>query len=226
MNKNYSERDIVLIAVCLSIYLISLVASNTLGIKLMPFLFGTHLSVSIFFFPFVFIGTDIIGEVFGKKIARVFVLTGIVSTALFIFYTFLSNIFPWSSAASWVQESYGTVFNLSLRIAFASLFAFAVGEYQDYFLFWKVTEKLGKEMFWIRSLLSNIWSQSLDTALFMIIAFAGVYSPKVILFMSIPWFLYKIIMGFLYTPLSYGAISLLTKLRKTNDNQSNQNQSI
>ena len=213
MNKNYSERDIVLIAICLAIYLTSLFASNTLGLKLMPFLFGTHLSVSIFWFPFVFIGTDVIGEVFGKKVAKGFVFAGIVSTALFILYTFLGNIFPWSDAAMWVEKSYGTIFNLSLRMAFASLLAFAIGEYQDYFLFWKVTAKVGHKMFWFRSLLSNIWSQALDTAVFMIIAFTGVYSPKVILFMSIPWFLYKIAMGFAYTPLAYGMIKVLRKFK-------------
>ncbi len=211
MSKNYSEREVVIIAICLAIYLSSLFAANTLGLKLMPFLFGTHLSVSIFWFPLVFIGTDVIGEVFGKKVAKGFVYAGITSTALFIAYTFLSNVFPWSEAAMWVKDSYGTVFGLSVRIAIASLVAFAVGEYQDYLIFWKVTDKLGKKLFWVRSLISNIWSQFLDTALFMIIAFAGVYSLKTILLMSIPWFFYKIIMGFFYTPLSYGAIKIMRK---------------
>ncbi len=219
MSKNYSERDIVLIAICLSIYLTSLLAANTLGIKLMPFLFGTHLSVSIFFFPFVFIGTDVIGEVFGKKIAKGFVYAGIVSTALFILYTFLSNIFSWSEAAFWVKDGYGQVFDLSLRMAIASLVAFAVGEYQDFLIFWKVTDKLGKKMFWLRSLFSNIWSQFLDTGLFMIIAFAGVYTPHQILLMSIPWWIYKVCMGFVYTPLSYGMINIL-KYYKKDDSQS------
>lgn len=219
MSKNYSERDIILIAICLSIYLTSLLAANTLGIKLMPFLFGTHLSVSIFFFPFVFIGTDVIGEVFGKKIAKGFVYAGIVSTALFILYTFLSNIFSWSEAAFWVKDGYGQVFDLSLRMAVASLVAFAVGEYQDFLIFWKATDKLGKKMFWLRSLFSNVWSQLLDTGLFMIIAFAGVYTPHQILLMSIPWWIYKICMGFVYTPLSYGMINIL-KYYKKDDSQS------
>lgn len=219
MSKNYSDRDIILIAICLSIYLTSLLAANTLGIKLMPFLFGTHLSVSIFFFPFVFIGTDVIGEVFGKKIAKGFVYAGIVSTALFILYTFLSNIFSWSEAAFWVKDGYGQVFDLSLRMAVASLVAFAVGEYQDFLIFWKVTDKLGKKMFWLRSLFSNVWSQFLDTGLFMIIAFAGVYTPHQILLMSIPWWIYKVCMGFVYTPLSYGMINIL-KYYKKDDSQS------
>jgi len=34
--------------ICLTGYLSALVASNTLGLKLMPFIFGTHLSVAVF----------------------------------------------------------------------------------------------------------------------------------------------------------------------------------
>lgn len=216
MNEKYSERDIVLIMICLAVYLTSLLASNTLGIKLMPFIFGTHLSVSIFWFPFVFIGTDVIGEVFGKKVAKGFVYAGIVSTALFILYTFLSSVFPWSEAASWAKTSYGTIFSVSLRIAIASLLAFAIGEYQDYFMFWKATKKIGQKMFWLRSLVSNIWSQALDTAIFIIVAFAGVYSPARMLQMAIAWWIYKVVMSFLYTPISYGFIKILRKY-KSND---------
>jgi hypothetical protein len=37
------------IIIALSLYLVSLFAANTLGLKIMPFLFGTHLSVAVFF---------------------------------------------------------------------------------------------------------------------------------------------------------------------------------
>jgi uncharacterized integral membrane protein (TIGR00697 family) len=216
MDNKYSQRDVVLIMICLAVYLTSLIASNTLGIKLMPFIFGTHLSVSIFWFPFVFIGTDVVGEVFGKKVAKGFVFAGIICTALFILYMFVSSVLPWSEAASWAEKSYGTIFSVSLRIAIASLLAFAIGEYQDYFVFWKATSKIGQKMFWLRSLISNIWSQALDTAIFMIVAFAGIYSPYHLLMISIAWWAYKVLMSFLYTPMSYGAIKLL---RKYKDNE-------
>ncbi len=39
------EKDYKKIVICLTLYIGSLFASNTLGIKLMPFVFGTHLSV-------------------------------------------------------------------------------------------------------------------------------------------------------------------------------------
>ena len=64
------------IFIALSLYLTALIASNTLGIKLMPFLFGSHLSAAIFVFPIVFLMTDVIGEVFGKEMSKRFVKMG------------------------------------------------------------------------------------------------------------------------------------------------------
>ncbi|MBI2436667.1 MAG: queuosine precursor transporter, partial [Candidatus Magasanikbacteria bacterium] len=75
------------------------------------------------------------------------------------------------------------------------------------FFFFK--KKLGEKMFWLRSILSNLWSQLLDTAIFMVIAFAGIYSTKTLMSIIITWWLYKVAMGALYTPLSYIGLRLL-----------------
>jgi uncharacterized PurR-regulated membrane protein YhhQ (DUF165 family) len=48
----------------LTIYISALFASNLLGMKTMPFFFGTHLSVAVFFLPIIFITTDIVGQVY------------------------------------------------------------------------------------------------------------------------------------------------------------------
>lgn len=197
------------LVIALTVYLTSLFAANTLGLKIMPFLFGSHLSVAIFSFPVIFLMNDVIGEVFGKQIAKVFVLAGFVSTALFIGYSFLSIALPWSSEGAWVMTGYDQVFGLSIRIAIASLVAFLIAQYQDVLSFFFFREKLGIRSFWLRSLLSNVWSQLLDTVIFMCIAFAGVYSKETLMSIILTWWLYKVAMGFCYTPLSYVGIYLL-----------------
>ena len=197
------------LVIALSVYLASLFAANTLGLKIMPFLFGSHLSVAVFSFPVVFIMNDVIGEVFGKSVAKLFVLAGFVSTALFIGYSFLSIALPWSDEGAWVMAGYDQVFGLSVRIAFASLTAFLVAQYQDVLSFFFFRERMRIRSFWLQSLLSNVWSQFLDTVLFMMIAFAGVYSAKTLVSIIITWWLYKVAMGFCYTPLSYAGIFLL-----------------
>src|SRR3989338_5785564 len=197
--------------IALAIYITSLIAANTLGLKLMPFLFGTHLSVAVFSFPLVFIMTDIIGEVYGKKMAKNFVLAGVVSIVLFLVYSFISTILPWAKDGEWVKEGYNQIFGLSLRFSIASLVAFVIAEYQDVFSFFFFKKYTGEKYFWLRSNLSNLWSQLLDSAVFMLIAYLGVYPIKTILYIIIPWWLYKVLMGFLYTPLSYLGIRILKK---------------
>jgi|SRR3989344_5757206 len=195
----------------LAVYLTSLIASNTLGLKVMPFLFGSHLSVAIFFFPFVFLITDVVGEVYGKKVARFFVTAGFVSTALFLLYALLSLAMPWSTDGAWVRSGYDQVFGISFRIALASLTAFAVGEYQDVFSFFFLKKRLRDRYFWLRSNVSNVWSQFLDTVIFMAIAFLGVYPNEVLLSLIVTWWLFKVAMGLLYTPLSYLGVRVLRR---------------
>src|SRR4051812_1860336 len=114
---NLTETAFKKIVIALAIYLAALFAANTLGLKLMPFLFGSHLSVGVFSFPIVFIMTDVIGEVYGKPMARFFVLAGFVSTALFITLSFLSLAMPWSQSSLWIRGSYNQIFGISVRIA-------------------------------------------------------------------------------------------------------------
>lgn len=207
--ENISEKHVKKILIALTLYLTSLLAANTLGLKMMPFFFNSHLSVAVFSFPVVFLMTDVVGEVYGRKIAKLFVLAGFISTALFIAYSFLSLALPWSPDGNWLKAGYGQVFGTSIRLAIASLAAFLIAEYQDVLSFFFFKEKMGIKVFWLRSLLSNLWSQFFDSAVFMVIAFAGIYSFKTMMSIIISWWLFKVIMGALYTPLSYIGIYLL-----------------
>jgi len=216
MNNINSKK----IFICLTLYITSLFAANTLGVKLMPFLFGTHLSVAIFSYPIIFIMTDVIGEVYGKKMAKNFVLAGVISIVLFVLYSAISSVVPWANDGLWVKDGYNQIFGLSVRFSIASLVAFVIAEYQDVFSFFFFKNKFGNKYFWLRSNLSNIWSQLLDSTIFMLIAYLGVMPLKVILLIIIPWWIYKVLLGFLYTPLSYLGIYLL-KEKNYNENTNN-----
>jgi len=197
------------IIIALTLYLVSLFAANTLGLKIMPFFFGTHLSVAVFFFPFVFLTTDVIGQVYGKQMAKNFVYAGFISICLFMIYSLLSLIVPWAQDGLKFKDSFSTIFGVSLRMSLASLAAYFIAEYQDVLAFFFFKKKLNDKAFWLQSNLSNLWSQLLDTFIFMIIAFWGIYPLATVILIALPWWLYKVGMGLLYTPLSYLGIYLL-----------------
>lgn len=172
-------------------------------------------------FPIVFVMTDVIGEVYGKKVAKYFVWAGFVSTALFIAYSVVSLALPWDAAGLWAHDSYNTIFGVSLRIAVASLVAFIVAEYQDVVAFFFFKDRFKGAGFWLRSNLSNLWSQFLDTILFMVIAFAGVYPTETLISLIVSWWLFKVAMGVVYTPLSYLGIWLLRDSHNESTSQEN-----
>jgi len=207
--NNIADSSLKRLLIALAFYLTSLFSANTLGLKIMPFLFNSHLSVAVFSFPIVFLMTDVVGEVYGKRIARLFVLAGFVSTALFIGYSLLSLAVPWSPDGKWAKEGYNQMFGISTRIALASLVAFLIAEYQDVISFFFLRKRLGPKSFWLRSTLSNLWSQLLDTIIFSAIAFIDVYPLPVLGSISVTWWLYKVAMGVLYMTLSYVGIKLL-----------------
>lgn len=190
------------LGIALAIYVTSLIASNTLGIKLMPFLFGTHLSVAIFTFPVVFLMTDVVGDLYGKKTAKLFVWAGFISLLVFLAYNLLANAVP-HSADSPIPGSFDDIFYVSARFSVASLFAFIIGEYQDVLFFFVVRKRTGKRFFWLRSNLSNLWSQLLDTAIWGTIAYVGILEPQTLIMTLLPWWLFKVAAGVAYTPLSY-----------------------
>ena len=212
MTEKFNFKTII----ALSLYLVSLFASNTLGLKIMPFIFGTHLSVAVFFFPFVFITTDVIGQVYGKQMAKNFVWAGFISILVFLFYSFISVVTPWSQDGMWVKESYNTIFGISFRMSVASILAYIIAAHQDVIAFFFSKKRLNNKAFWLQSNLSNLWSQFFDTFIFMFVAFGGIYSFKTIILMGIPWYLYKVIMGIFYTPISYLGIKLLKYENKNN----------
>jgi len=196
------------IAIALTIYLTALFASNTLGIKFMPFVWGTHLSTAIFAFPFVFLMTDVVGEVYGKPLARTFVRMGLYSMIAFLVFNLISNLVP-TDPKFFMKDAYNQIFGLSFRFTLASLVAFVIGEYQDVFTFFFLKEKLGDRWFGLRSFISNLWGQFLDSAIWFAIAFWGVYPLETIVLMMVPWWLFKVAAGVAYTPLSYLGIKLL-----------------
>jgi uncharacterized integral membrane protein (TIGR00697 family) len=133
-----------------------------------------------------------------------------------LFYSLISSITPWAKEGLWVQTGYNQIFGLSARFAIASLAAFVVSQYQDVISFFFLKKHIGEKKFWLRSNLANAWSELFDTIVFMSIAYIGIYPVQTILLIIIPWWVYKICMGFLLTPLSYLGIYTLRKYGNEN----------
>lgn len=190
--------------ILLAIFAGLLVGMNLLGGKITT-LFGVSVSVGIFMVPLTFLITDIVSEVYGKKMARSFIISGVTVLLMVLSYTAL---FVWlePNARYEFNQEYTLIFGLSIRMTVASLIAFLLSQFHDIwaFDFWK--KKTKGRMLWLRNNLSTIVSQAIDTFVFMMIAFYHI-SPKFtigfIITLCVPYYLFKIAFAVLDTPFVY-----------------------
>ena len=215
------------------IFVGSLIAANLIGLKIGNFgIF--HASVGILLFPILFLITDIIEEVYGKKKARELVFIGFISLTIVLIVTVIAVKMPHVSrsvmASEDLQGAYDTIFGTTIRIFIASIVAFLIAQLHDVwaFNFWKKKTK-GKYL-WLRNNLSTIVSQFLDTTLFYFIALYGVtlsslfdpanseFTVEYLFTLIIPYWLIKVFFAILDTPFCYLGVRWLkgpSKNKKT-----------
>ena len=198
----------------LGLFVASLISANLLGSKIAK-LGVIEFSVGIFTYPLVVLITDIVQEIHGRKRANTFVWVSFWCVLIVMFITALSVWLPFAPR-SYVQSSqYNPVFGMSIRFFIASIIAFLLSALHDVwaFNFWRVKTK-GKWL-WLRNNASSIVSQLIDTIVFMFIALYYIpglpqifnTSPKFtvlyLITLIIPYFLLKVIVIILHTPLCY-----------------------
>jgi len=198
----------------LAFYVGALYASNLLGGKLMPIGFGGRgLTVSIIMFPFLFLITDIVGEVYGKKTAKHFVRIGLISLLVLLAWQIFALYVPEASPNDWYKDvfngAYSTVFGLSVSFTIASICAFFFGQHVDVFTYHIMKKIQGKKLLWLRNNVSTIIGQFVDTTLWTFIAFSpklfdGSFTPlSLFSLIVVPYWLAKVIMALIDTPLVY-----------------------
>ncbi len=195
-----------------ALFIALLIGMNLLGVKIVS-LFGASVSVGIFMVPLTFLITDIVEEVYGKQTVKQFIIGGVFSLIIIFLYTSVFVLLEPHEHYGFNSE-YKTIFGSSLRMIIASIIAFVLAQTNDMILFewWKKKTK-GKAL-WLRNNLSTIVSQLIDTFIFMMIAFYHL-TPKFtfvfIIYLVIPYYLFKILFAIIDTPFVYLGVSWLKK---------------
>jgi queuosine precursor transporter len=170
-------------------------------------LFGLSATLGNVSYAASFLVTDILSEKYGKQEARKAVLMGlfclIAATVLFQL-TLLFQPLPGDDFASEVHSALGTIFSLMPRIALGSLTAYLLSQWHDVWAF-DIWKKRFPKHLWIRNNFSTMVSQLIDSIVFVLIAFAGVYPPRVLLEIFITTYALKFVVAAADTPFLYWA---------------------
>lgn len=170
------------------------------------------LTLGLMSFPFLFLITDTISEVYGKAIAKKVVFSGFIIMAMALALLQIAIYIPPAGFfAGFEQDAFAAVFGATLRITIASMLAYLVSQYHDVwaFHFWRKVTKA--KHLWLRNNLSTITSQALDSVIFIGIAFYGTVPNEVIWTMILGQWIVKWLIALLDTPLCYLSVAWAKK---------------
>jgi len=170
-------------------------------------LFGFVATLGNVVYATSFLITDILSENYGKREANKAVWIGFFSL---IAVTVLMNIamlyapLKGDEFAQTTHAATSTIFSLMPRLALASLTAYLLSQHHDVwaFHFWKDKFPEHKHL-WVRNNLSTMVSQIIDSAVFVLIAFYGVFETNILFEVFLTTYFLKFIVAVADTPFVY-----------------------
>jgi len=165
-------------------------------------LFGLVATLGNIIYASIFLSTDILSECYGKKEAQ----RGVWIGFFFLFWAIIAMQFAIHyipDASDSMMPHVKTIFLLMPRVALASLAAYLISQHHDVWMFHFWMRKTGGKHLWIRNNVSTMVSQLIDTVVFCLGAFWGVFSNHELLQIIITTYLLKFIVAVLDTPFIY-----------------------
>jgi uncharacterized integral membrane protein (TIGR00697 family) len=166
-------------------------------------LFGLTATLGNIVYASSFLVTDILSENYGKRDARRAVSIGFISIFALVGLMNLALLFD-PDASDFAQPHLVALFEILPRVTGASLIAYLISQYHDVWAyhFWK-SRFPAQRLIWVRNNLSTIVSQLIDSVVFSLLAFLGVFDIAVVLEIAATTYLFKLIVAVADTPLVY-----------------------
>jgi len=171
--------------------------------------FGIATSLALPIYAVIFLATDVIAEHYGKKEARKVIWMGFATQLLL---AIISQIIIRVQVVEFSQplnDALRTIFGFTPRIVLGSFIAYLISQNYDVWVFHFLKKKFRGKYLWLRNNISTITSQLIDSVIFILIAFLGVF-PNVLAFIFGVWFL-KVVVAAIDTPFIYLSYRFLKK---------------
>jgi uncharacterized integral membrane protein (TIGR00697 family) len=201
-----------------AVFVTTLLVSNIIAVKLIS-IFGLTLPAAVILFPVAYIFGDILTEVYGYARARQVIWTGFFCNLLMVAAIWIGGLLPaapfWTAGAFdsplAAQQAYDAILGFTPRLLAASFAAYLVGEFLNAFVLAKLKVRTQGRFLWVRTILSTIAGEGVDSAVFITAAFAGLLPAAALGTMILSQWLFKVAYETLATPLTYLAVNALKK---------------
>ena len=189
----FSGKLVIIAALAVAVLLVSnIIAAKPVTLFELPFQFiGSNLfvvSAAIICFPIGYIISDVLTEVYGFRVARGVIWLGFLCNLLMVFLFWVGDIIPgagfWSAEPVIITDDAGKVVaNLPSEHAYeailgatgwillGSFVAYIIGEFTNATVMTVLKNKTQGRMLWLRTIMSTVIGQGIDSILFFTIAF-------------------------------------------------------
>lgn len=204
MQKNYKYLG------AISVFFVSiLLISNVASTKIVDFGLFTFDGGTLLF-PLSYIFGDILTEVYGYKRSRSIIWLGFFMELLMSVIFIVVGKLP--AAAGWNnQAAYDAILGLTPRIVIASLIAYFSGEFSNSFILAKMKIWTGGKWLWTRTIGSTVVGEFVDSTLFILIAFLGVFPNSLLFTLIVSNYIFKTAVEVLFTPATYKVVKFLKR---------------
>ncbi|HXK40761.1 MAG TPA: queuosine precursor transporter [Candidatus Paceibacterota bacterium] len=177
-----------------------LVSDVTAGKIIELFIFPV--SVTVLYFPFVYIISDVMTEVYGYARARLVtwltLISSVIAGLIYLAVAYLPS--PEFFGAS---EAYATVFGIVPRVLVGGWIAVFAGDILNNYVLAKMKVWTKGRHLWTRTIGSTIFGQGANTVLFYVIALSGILPTNVLVASILSAWLLKIAVEAIFTPVTY-----------------------
>jgi uncharacterized integral membrane protein (TIGR00697 family) len=203
--SRHSTAFILLVA----IFITTLIVSNIIAVKLVD-VGGWILPAGIIIFPVSYIIGDVLTEVYGYRRARQVIWLGFACNLLAIAAIWLAMVLP--PVAFWDgQTAYERILGYTPRLLVASFLAYLMGEFANSYVLARLKIATQGRWLWTRTIGSTLVGQGLDSAVFLVVAFAGSLPAGVLVSAIVVQWLAKSAYEALATPFTYGIVNFLKR---------------
>jgi len=116
------------------------------------------------------------------------------------------------ASAGWNgSEAYSMILGWTPRIVAASVVAYFCGEFLNSYVLAKMKILMNGKKLWVRTILSTVLGEYVDTVIFVMIAFYGVLPNELLVAVIVSNYIFKVGVEVLFTPFTYWMVGALKK---------------
>lgn len=203
--QTYSKIFVILFGINITFLLIS----NIITVKTIN-VFGLIFTAADMLFPITYILNDIFTEVYGFKKAKLVIWLSFFCNLVMVTIFGVSIWLPADESFT-LQNDFVNILGSTPRILIASFISFLVGNFTNAMILSKIKIKTKGKYLALRTIVSTLIGEGLDTILFVPIVFIGVLNLQEIFSLILNIYVLKVLVEVVLTPITYKVVKLIKK---------------